>query len=162
MQGSRWNTLWLTPSLLLNSKCMNESKLGRSHVLIHIDLESCWQTLCYETHTCVQVTTPHLFKAQGMEHSRGIWVVLGSHPQLVTAFVVSLKQAQWGAVAETRRCIPKPHLSRVVWKLNLLVLTQAIVSITCIFIAAFFRSTSRYSLVIDFACELCFSFLWCF
>lgn len=63
---------------------------------------------------------------------------------------------EWVAVAETRRCIPKPHLSRVVWKLNLPVLTQAIVSITCIFIPAFVRSTSRYSLVIAFACELSF------
>lgn len=69
---------------------------------------------------------------------------------------------EWVAVAEMRRCIPKPRLSRVVWKLNLPVLTQAIVSITCIFIPAFVRSTSRYSLVIAFACELSFSFLWCF
>lgn len=63
---------------------------------------------------------------------------------------------EWVAVAEMKICIPKPHLSRVVWKLNLLVLRQAIVSFTCIFIPAFVRSTSRYSLVIAFARELSF------
>lgn len=71
-------------------------------------------------------------------------------------------QQEWVAVAEMRRCLPKPHLRRAVWKLNMLVLIQAAVSIICIFIPAFVRSTSRYSLVIAFACELSFSFFWYF